>query len=180
MFQNRSTRVFVAALISIAIGTLVLESLDSAPLPAGAFSLSEYYRLEPIEKVISSNDVQARRGWKRIEIRYSDAGTYSINQLIPLTDIVTPENIKCHFVICNGLDTGNGQIKPTEKWRKQSTIVSNQPKTDNKRTIHIHIMVDSKTKLPTNFQITRTEELVEALSRKFNIPSESTFFPDGW
>ena len=50
--QSRRTKVFAAALISIGIGAVILKFLGSNPPPAAAFSLSEYWHLRPVEKMI--------------------------------------------------------------------------------------------------------------------------------
>ncbi len=53
MSRYRCTKIFAAAFISIMIGTAILKSLSGTPPLAGAFSLANYYSLEPVEKVIS-------------------------------------------------------------------------------------------------------------------------------
>jgi hypothetical protein len=180
LFQYRSTKVFAAALISIGIGAVVLKTLGSNPPLAGAFSLSEYYHLASIEEVISSNVAQTSRYWDRIEIGYSGTKAGNIKQLASLNGLVNPENINCHFVICNGLGAGDGQIQPTEKWQRQWSIATGQTWYGSKQTIHINVIADGKITYPTDFQIKRTEALVEALSRRFDIQSESIYYPDNW
>ena len=180
LFQSRSTKVFVAALISIGIGAILLKTLGNTPPLAGAFSLSEYYHLAPVEEVISSDVTRTRRRWNCIKIRYSGTKAGNIKQLASLNGMVNPEDINCHFVICNGLGDGDGQIQPTEKWQRQWAIASDLTSYGSEQTIHICVIADNKIARPTNFQIKRTEALVEELSRKFDIQSALIYYPDNW
>lgn len=178
--QPRRTKVFVAALISIGIGAAILKFLGNNPPSAGAFSLSEYYRLSPIEEVISSNIMRTSRHWNSIEISYSGTKAGNIKQLASLNGLVDPNDINCHFVICNGLGAGDGQIQPTEKWQRQWPIAPAQTRYISEQTIHIYVIADSKISHPTDFQIKRTEALVEVLSRRFDIQPESIYYPYNW
>jgi hypothetical protein len=180
LFQDRNTKIFAAALISIGIGAVVLKTLGHNPPQADAFSLSEYYRLVPVEEVISSNIVRTSRQWEFIEVGYSGTKAGNIKQLASLNGLVNPEDINCHFVIYNGLGGGDGQIQPTEKWRRQWLAVPDKTKYCSEQTIRICVISDGKISYPTNFQIKRTEVLVESLSRKFDIQSESIYYPDNW
>lgn len=175
--RTRSAKVFLAALISVAIGAAILKSLGNNPIPAGAFSLSDYYRLEPIEKVISPRTAQSSSRWNRIEVYYSGTKAGNIEQLASLSGLASPEDINCHFVICNGLGGGDGQIQSTEKWQRQWSVIPTQTRHGSGQTIRICIIAAGKTDRPTDFQIKRTEALVEALYRKFDIQRESIYYP---
>lgn len=178
--QTRNTKVFAAALISITIMVVILKILGSNPISAGAFSLSDYYRLDPIEKVISSRAIQSDSCWDRIEIYYSGTKASDIEQLASLNGLADPENINCHFVICNGLGGGDGQIQPTERWQRQWSIIPGRTWYGSEQTIRICVIADGRTDRPTDFQIKRVEALVEALARKFDIKAESILYPSDW
>jgi hypothetical protein len=178
--QPREAKVFVALLVSMIGGTIVLMALGNNPPPAGAFCLSDYYYLDPIEKVIVSRSIQSPDRWNRIDICYSDTKAGNIEQLASLSGIASPEDINCHFVICNGLGAGDGQIQPTEKWQRQWSIIPERSRYDNSQTIRICIISDGKTTLPTNLQTKRGEALVEGLHRKFNIQFKSIYYPNNW
>jgi len=178
--QTRSVKVFAAALISVTIGAVILKTLGNNPISAGAFSLSDYYRLEPIEKVLSSRADQFSSRWNRIQIYYSGTKAGNVEQLSALNGLAGPENINCHFLICNGLGGGDGQIQPTQKWHGQWSIAPDRTSCDVGRTIRLCIIADDKIARPTDCQIKRTEALVEGLSRKFNIQSASICYPDNW
>jgi hypothetical protein len=178
--QPRVAKVLAALLVSMTLGAIVLMALGNNPPSAGPFCLSSYYRLDPIEKAVSSQAAQSPYRWNCIEIYYSATKAGNIEQLASLSGLANPEDINCHFVICNGLGADDGQIQPTEKWQRQWSIVPGQTWYGSSQTIRICVIADDKTIRPTNFQIKRVEALVEALSRKFNIQPEYIYYPGNW
>jgi hypothetical protein len=159
-------------------GAIVLMALGSNPPSAGPFCLSSYYRLDPVERAISSQAVQSSDRWNCIEIYYSGTKAGNIDQLASLGGLARAEDINCHFVICNGLGGGDGQIQPSEKWQRQWSSIPGRTWYGSSKTIRICIITDGKTTPPTNSQIKRVEALVEALHRKFNIPPEFIYYPN--
>lgn len=192
--QSRQTKVLITLLVSIILGAIILNALGHNPPSAGAFCLSRYYRLAPVEKSILSRAAQFPGRWKRIEIYYSDsycdnAVAYGSNRLVEqlnsLDSVTGLQNIGCHFIICNGHVGRDGQIQPTKKWKKQlpinpESLNHEQPATNNGQTIYIRVIINGKTARPTNIQIKRTEALIEKLCRKFDIKSESIIYPIDW
>jgi len=197
----REAKIFAALLISMTTGAIALMVLGNNPPSAGAFCLSRYYHLDPIEEVISSRAAQSPRSWNCIEIYYSTTKAGNVEQLVSLSGLACPEDINCHFVVCNGLGGDDGQIQPTEKWQRQWSIISGPvrnstmrnrvPKSEisngagrtwygNRQTIRICIIADGKTARPTDFQIKRAEELVEQLQRKFDIQPDAIYYPINW
>jgi hypothetical protein len=220
--HSRQTKVFAVLLVSITVCAIILKALGNNPPSAGAFCLSRYYGLSPVEKCILTRTAQSPGRWSHIEIYYS--GTKPGGAGIKAD--ATSEHINGHFVICNGRIGYDGQILPTEIWQRQRSIIPGQnpndkgvsqsvsfgpapmdfcqpprlgtrvgvtdktsihrsswrspPEPGNKRTIYISVMADDKATRPTDFQIKRTEALVEGLSRKFNIRPESIHYPDNW
>jgi hypothetical protein len=173
--QPRVAKVLAVLMISMTTTAIVLMVLSKEPPSAGPFCLSSYYHLDPVEKVISSRAAQSPDRWNCIEIYYSATKAGNIKQLASLSGLASPEDINCHFCLCNGLGGDDGQIQPTEKWQRQSSVIHY-----SKQTIRICVIVDDKAKTPTDFQIKRTEALVEELCRKFNIQPESIRYPDDW
>ena len=184
--QSRQTKVLVALLVSIVLCTIILNVLGHNPPSAGAFCLSQYYRLVPVEKLVRSREVDRPQYWKWIEIYYCD-GDYRSNKQFELpgslSSVSGREDTDCHFVIYNELTGHDGKIKPTEKWNRQ--LSANRPADNNKKrarqieqTIYISIVTNAQNPQPTNFQIKRSEVLAEELRREFNIKSESILFPD--
>ncbi|MHC4572034.1 MAG: peptidoglycan recognition protein family protein [Planctomycetota bacterium] len=176
--QPRVAKVLAALLVSMTTGAIVLMALGKEPPSAGPFCLSSYYRLDPIEKAISSRAAQFPDRWNCIEIYYSTTKAGNIEQLASLSGLANPDDINCHFVICNGLGAADGQIQPTEKWQRQWSIIPGRTWYGTGQTIRICIIADGQTARPTNLQIKRTEALVEALRRKFNIPPEYIYYPN--
>ncbi len=167
--QPRQARVFAALLLSMTVGVMVLVALSNKPPAAGAFCLSRYYRLDPVEKVIFSRAAQSRSRWNSIEICYSGTRSGNIEQLTAMLGLAEPADINCHFVICNGLGGDDGQISATGKWQRQWSITSDGAGPGSGGIIRICVIAESKTNRPTDFQIKRTQALTEGLCRKFNI-----------
>ncbi len=178
--QQRVAKVLAALLISMTTGAIILMALSNEPPSAGPFCLSSYYRLDPVEKAISSHVPQSPGRWNCIEIYYSGTKAGNIEQLASLSGLANPQDINCHFVICNGLGGPDGQIQTTEKWQRQWSIIPGQAWYGNGQTIRICIIADAKTVRPTDFQVRRTGELVEALCRKFDIKPEAVYYPSDW
>ena len=192
--QSRQTKVLVALLASIVFCTIILNALGHNPPSAGAFCLSQYYRLVPVEKLVRYREVQHPRYFKWIEICYSEGGSgdrfvsglnIQVEQSGLLSSVSGQEEIDCHFIIYNGLTGHDGKIKPTEKWNRQ--LLANRPADNNKQrarqseqTIYICVVMDGQSTQPTNFQIKRVQVLIEELCREFNIKSESILYPNNW
>jgi len=177
---SRQAKVFGALLVSMTIGAIVLMALGNNPPPAGAFCLNSYYQLDLVEKAISSRAAQRRSRWDCIETYYSGTKAGNIEQLASLAGLAAPEDINCHFCLCNGLGGDDGQIQATKKWQRQWSIIPGPCTPGGSQTIRICIIADGKTALPTDFQIKRAEALIEQLSRKFDISPESIYYPDDW
>ncbi|MHC4622958.1 MAG: peptidoglycan recognition protein family protein, partial [Planctomycetota bacterium] len=161
-------------------GAIVLMALGNNPPSAGAFCLNTYNDLARVERVICSQGAHSPSRWTHIEIRYSGTKAGNIEQLTSLTGLASQDDINCHFLVCNGLGGQDGQIQPTRKWQMQWSIISGRDRLGSDRTIHICVIGDGKTAPPTDFQVRRAEELVDALYRRFNIRPESIKYPGDW
>ena len=178
--QSRSTKVFAVALISIGIGAVVLKVLGNNPPPAGAFSLSEYYHLVPIEKVIFSNIARSSSIWDSIEISYSSTEPIGIDKQYSRSGPFNYDVLSYHFFVWNGSIGADGQIQSTEKWHKQLLITPDQTWHGGEQTIRIAVISNGKITYPTDFQRKKAEALAAALSRKFHIQSASIYYPGNW
>ena len=192
--QSRQTKVLVALLVSIITGALVLNALGYNPPSAGAFCLSRYYRLAPVEKAVICEAAQYRGRWRRVEIFCSQTGHGG--QVQPVTDgraVQTDsssdagggEYDACHFIILIGRSGQDGYIEATEYWKKQWSVNRQsddgvQPALGDALTVFICLATDGKIDRPTDFQVKRAEALVEELCRRFNIWPESVHYPDTW
>ncbi len=178
--QPRVAKVLAALLVSMTGTAIVLMALGNNAPSAGPFCLASYYRLDDIEQVIVSRAPQSPSRWKCIEIYYSDTKGGNIEQLASLGGHTNPEDLNCHFVICNGLGSNDGQIQPTEKWQKQWSIVPSRTWYGTEQTIRICVIAGGKNAHPTDCQAKRTELLIEQLCRKFEIKSDSVYYPNNW
>jgi hypothetical protein len=178
--QPRQAKLFAGLLVSMTAGTMVLMALSNNPPPAGAFCLSSYYHLDPIEEVIVPRSVRSANLWNRIEICLSNTKAGNIERLARFSGQANPEEINYHFVICNGLGGADGQIQPTEKWQRQQLITPDRSGDGGSHTIRICVIADGVTTLPTDFQAKRADKLVEGLCRKFNIQPGAVCYPSGW
>jgi len=178
--QPRVAKVLAALLISMTSGAIVLMALGNNAPCAGPFCLSNYYRLDPVEKSLSSRAAQFPGRWNRIEIYYSGTKAGNIEQLASLAGLTSPEDINCHFCVCSGLGGENGLIQPTEKWQRQWSIIPDRTWYGSSQTIRICIIADGQINHPTDLQIKRVEALVEGLYRKFDIQPKDIYYPSDW
>jgi len=178
--QPRDAKVFTVLLISMTAGAIVLMALGNNPPSAGAFCLSGYYRLEPVEKAVFSSDAQCPSRWNHIEVYYSGTRTGNIEQLASLNGLADTEDIDCHFCIYNGHGGQDGQIQSTEKWQRQWSVMPDTSAPGGGQTIRICIIADGQTAAPTDYQIKRAEALIEHLCRKFNILPQAIHYPLQW
>jgi len=155
-------------------------ALNSNPPVAGPFNLSTYYRLEAIDKAVRSSSTQSPQRWNRIEVFYSGTKAGNTEQLAALAGLASPVDLNCHFCICNGLGADDGQIQTTERWQRQWSSIPSGNWYGSGQTIRICIIADGKNCLPTDTQIKRTESLVEALSRRFEIGPLNVYYPGSW
>lgn len=193
--QSRQTKVLFVLLVSIVLCTIILNILGHNPPSAGAFCLSQYYSLAPVEQSINSLEVRRLRYFKWIEIYYIKANSscrispnssaLQVEQPSSLSNISSRQDFDCHFIIHNGRSGTDGEIEPTENWKMQLPV---KYRPDDKirrtwqceQTIYICIVVDNKSPQPTNIQIKRLYVLLEALRRELNIKSGSVIYPNNW
>ena len=177
--MKRVLKVLTALLVSMTAGALVLMAMGSNRPSAGPFCLSSYHHLDSVEEAISSRTAQSPSRWNSIEIYYSGTKTGNIKQLASLGGFANPDDIDCHFVICNDLG-GDGQIQPTEKWQRQWSIIPARKWYGSNQTIRICVIADDKAARPTELQLKRIEALVEGLCGRFDIRTKSIRYPSNW
>ncbi|MFA5422717.1 MAG: hypothetical protein WC374_02545 [Phycisphaerae bacterium] len=178
--QPRVAKVLVALLASMTVAAILLLVMGSNPPSAGPFSLSTYYRLDPISNSVISDATQSADRWNCIEIYYSGSTAGNIEQLASLSGITSPDLIDCHFVVCNGLGGSDGQVETTARWKKQWSVLSSRTWYGTPQTIRICVVGDANHRLATSSQIRRVEHLVDTLARKFDIEPASIYYPGNW
>jgi len=179
-YQPRVARVLAALLVSMTAGAIVLMALGNHPPSAGPFSLASFRRLDPVEEAITPRAAEFPGRWNCVEVYYSGTKAGNIEQLASLDGLANPEDTNFHFCVCNGLGGEDGQIQATEKWQRQWSIVPSRTWYGSSQTIRICVIADGRTAHSTDFQIKRTEALVEGLCRRFDIRLESIRYPTDW
>ena len=166
--QTRTFNVLVALIASMTVGGLVLMALDNHIPLAGAYSLSSYLRLDPIEQVTLRPITGRAASWEAIEVFYSKTGSGSAEQLA----LAGQGNL--HFVVCNGKGAADGQIQYSGQWKQQ------RPFDSRAGLIRVCVISDSRKSPVSDSQFQRTNDLVESLSRTFNIQTSRISYPSNW
>ena len=178
--RPRMVKVLVLLIAAMTTGAIALLVLEERPLPAGAFSLASYSKLNSIEQITVSATDSPQSRWNRIEIFFSGTAAGNIKQIASLRGLAKADDVNFHFLVCNGRGSGNGQIQASEKWQRQWSCIPGRMWYGSGETIRICMISDGKKNNPTDCQMKRTVELVEVLSIKFEIAPKQIFYPDDW
>ena len=171
--HNRTVAVLFVLLVAMTGGALVLMSLDNYAPSAGAYSLSSYLSLNPVEQVVRDTVEAVPAKWAGIEVFYSQTPAGNLKELSLLSSLAGNQAAQFHFLVCNGNGDKDGCIETSAQWQQQ--VVAGQD-----GIIRICIIADGKTTLATNSQIQRTYTLVETLSQTFNISPRQIRYPGNW
>jgi hypothetical protein len=177
--QPRAARILICLVVSMTTGAAVLMALDHQSISAGAFSLASYSSLGPITDIIATRKSARNDRWDKIEVFYSNSKGGNINQLASLGGLASAEDLNFHFLVCSSLGAIDGQIQATEKWLNQWSALPGGVWYGSSSTIRICVIGEGKNKA-SDYQVSRTEELIRALSRKFNIGPTNITYPEGW
>lgn len=153
------------------VGAFVLMALGNNPPSAGPFCLAAYYRLDSIDHVIQSKACQTPRRWNSVEVYYSGTKRGSLQQPAGAVDM------SCHFLVCNGVGGGDGEIQSSDQWQKQWSLRPSRTWQGSDKTIRVCLINDGANTPPTDCQLKRLEALLEALCRKFGITAKSVYLP---
>ncbi len=175
--QPRVIKVLAALLVSMTVGAIILMALGNNPPSAGPFCLSTYYRLDSVDHAMESQSGQRPGQWDSIDIFFSGTKGGNIDRLVAALGLESPDQLNCHFVICNGVGAGDGAIEATETWKEQRSTRSTSTGRGDARTIRICLIGNGVSALPTDYQLKRLEMLLEALCRRFDIPTQSVHLP---
>jgi len=167
--QPRVVKVLAALLFSMTVGAIVLMSLGENPPAAGPWSLSRSLQSNSPQFSVDSVAPQSPARWHRIEVCLSGTASGNIAQLAELSGFAKPEDLNCHFVICNGLGGNDGLVQATERWLRQWPVSAEQGWKGDSTTIRICVVADGKSVNPTDLQIHQARAVAKELSRKFLI-----------
>jgi hypothetical protein len=171
--QNRTVAVLFTLLAAMTGGAMVLMALDNYAPGAAAYSLSSYLRLDPVEEVVKNTLQTAPAQWAGIDVFYSQTRGGNAQELGLLAGLAGNQASQFHFVVCNGSGADDGGIQASAQW-------SQQVASGHQGVIRICVIGDGQTTLATNSQIQRTNDLVESLSRSFNINPRQVRYPGNW
>lgn len=174
--QPRQAKILICLIVSMTAGAAVLMALDRQSISAGAFSLASYSSLGSIESVTITRQPTTVDKWNRIEVFYSNSKGGDLAQIASLAGLSNSDDLNFHFLVCNSLGGLDGEIQPTEKWLNQWSALPAAGWYGSSKTIRICV-VGEKTQGASDYQISRTEELVENLARKFGIAPSSIHYP---
>ncbi|MGD0786035.1 MAG: hypothetical protein ABR969_09505 [Sedimentisphaerales bacterium] len=179
--QPREAKIIIGLVVSMTLGAALLMALDSQSISAGAFSLASYSSLGSISSVTATRQPIASDRWSKIEVFYSNTKGGDLAQLASLAGLSSPEDLNFHFLVCNNLGdlTLDGQIQSTEKWLNQWSALPGTTWYGSSKTIRICVIGERKTPA-SDYQISRTEELIDSLARKFHIDRTNINYPTGW
>lgn len=178
--QPRAAKILISLVISMTVVAAVLMALDNQSISAGAFSLASYSSLRPISPIIATRQGSSSDRWNKIEVFYSKTNGGNIKQLASLGGLASPEDVNFHFLVCNSLGAIDGQIETAEKWLNQWSALPGGTWYGTSSTIRICVIGQGAGFEQSDYQLTRTAELLEALSRKFSIPTRQISYPKGW
>jgi hypothetical protein len=177
--RPRTARVLASLVAAMTVGAIILLALDSHPVPAGAFSLASYQKLNDVEElVIPAAPIKPQR-WNSIEVYYSKTSGGTIAQLASMSN-TRPGDVNFHFVVYNGRGGGDGLIESTQRWQQQWSCIPNGYWNGNPGTIRICVIADGQSVPATEYQIKRTAALADEICTRFNISSRSIKYPANW
>jgi len=178
--KPRVAKVLAALLASMTLGAIALMALGNNPPSAGPFCLASYYKLDTVEKVLETAARQYPQRWDSVQIYYSGTKAGNLEQIASLNGLSSPDEVNCHFFVCNGLGGEDGEIIPTKKWQKQWSVIPTSTWYGRTATIRICVIGDGQAAPPKDCQIRRVQELVRLLCRKFHIKQSSIHNPENW
>jgi len=175
--QPRVVKVLAALLLSMTTGAVVLMALGNNPPSAGPFCLSTYYRLESVNRALRSRVSQSAHRWDSIEIAFSGTRGGNIERLADAYGLASGDQVNCHFVLCNGISAGDGEIQTTESWQQQAALRQVANSRADQQTIRICLIGEGGDTPPTDYQLKRLEMVLEELCRRFDISPSAVYLP---
>jgi len=178
--QPREAKILICLVVSMTAVAALLMALSSQSISAGAFSLASYSSLGSISSVTETRQATKADRWDKIEVFYSNTKGGDLDQLASLNGLTSPEDLNFHFLVCNNLGALDGQIQSTEKWLNQWSALQGKAWYGSSSTIRICVVGEGKRTPASDYQVSRTQELIDALGRKYNIKPSSVSYPAGW
>lgn len=172
--KNRNMTVLFSLIASMTIGALVLMALDRGNPVQGAYSLSGYLRLDPVENVVKNTLTRNPAKWDRVEVFYSRTDSGNAEDLALLITLAYGKQTDFHFIVGNGSGADDGQVQAGDFWKQQYFCSGRDG------LIRVCVIADGIADSVSDCQIQRTNDLVENLVRTFNISHENIRYPLNW
>ena len=172
--RNRSVTVLFSLIASMTVGAFVLMAMDNDRPIIGAYSLSSYLRLDPVEEVVK-NTMNVHPGhWDQVHIYYSNTPGGNADELALLTGLANGTKAQFHFVVGNGNGAEDGSVQAGEFWKLQRLCQGRNG------AIRVCVISDGRAESVTDYQFKRTDALVETLIRTFDISPRNVHYPVNW
>lgn len=159
-------------LLNALIGVLAVDFWAAVPAVGDSFSSenSVSRRSRDFEPAVAARD------WKSIVLHHSATSGGSVESI----DAVHRRQkdaegkpwlgIGYHFVVGNGRRMGDGEIRPTFRWRKQLPGAHAGRREENERGIGICLIGNFDAAAPTAKQVAAVRVLVKTLAARYGIP----------
>ena len=166
MLQPRTVKTLVALLAAMTLGTILLISIDAAPIRPPGTHLAAVAAADEMElPVVTQTDVPLRK-WKNIIVHTSVEGADVAN--------------RCHFVIdsANASETSTSlPVRSIAPWIQQTNSLhtakgANDWNTDS---IGVCLMGDFSRRRPSPVQWQAMVKLTNDLQKRFKIPAERVY-----
>jgi hypothetical protein len=172
--RNRSVTVLFSLIASMTLGAFILMAMDNHRPIIGAYSLSSYLRLDPVDEVVK-NSITVHPGyWDQVQIYYSNTPGGSAGELALLTDLANGTKAQFHFVVGNGNGAEDGAVQAGQFWKLQRLCQ------DRNGVIRVCVISDGRAGSVSDCQLKRTGALVESLIRTFDISPRNVQYPVNW
>ncbi len=172
--RNRNVVVLFSLIASMTLGAVVLMALDSQRPITGAYSLSSYLRLDPVEDAVRNSMTVSAGQWQQVDVYYSRTTGGSADELGLMMGLANGSKPEFHFVVGNGNGAGDGQIQAGDLWKLQQVC---QERTG---VVRVCVIGDGQSDSLTDSQIKRTNALIDCLVHTFDISPRRVQYPLNW
>lgn len=172
--RNRNVVVLFSLIASMTLGAVILMTLDNHRPIIGAYSLSSYLRLDPVEDVVKNTLTTTPGTWDQVEVYYSRTTAGNAEELGLLMGLANGSKPEFHFVVGNGNGAADGYIQAGDLWKLQRFCQGRSG------VVRVCVIGDGQGDSVTDCQIKRTQALVESLTRTFDMSLRNVRYPLNW
>lgn len=183
---SRAAVVILVVFVGLTVTAGVLWTLSPLPLsPDSILNLSasapasDGDTTDAVDRMAERifQDVNVAPGqWTHIDVRLSGTSSGNAASLAEVSAARGVRGPPDHFVICNGLGGGDGEIEVTSRWQSQRPAVYAM-NGGNDRTVSIAVVADGRNGQPSTMQIQQLTRLLAALQRRLGIAPDHVTVP---